>query len=220
MDEDEGNIGEGLGPDWEGVEEGVAVPIMRAVYARRRLTVVVPHQRLTSDGDISGMGFGDRSDAGISIMELGETELDGFGWELTVGFLADGDRTGAERALETWSSRVGYRRVWFPERIYEPGNAPNVCSRAGIDCPTCGHAWRGTGRRFWAQIWEVRLFPNLCPLCGCNLPQWRVQRRAAAATLDGTTLADELEEAQDRLGPIGRPIPRARRRPPRGPKRS
>ena len=181
--EDESELEEeAIDPELDGWERGVAVPIMRATYAQGLLTVVVPRQRLLNDGDITGMSFDARSDAGVSIIELGETELDGFGWELTVGFLAEGNRARAERAIQIWSARVGYRRVWFPDRIYEPGRPPRPHTVAMMDCPTCGHPWRGRGRRFWRQVWDVRLFPNLCPLCGGTLPQWRlVPRRGPAA---------------------------------------
>jgi hypothetical protein len=50
---------------------------------------------------------------------------------------------------------------------------------ASVSCPTCGHRWHGRGRRFWRGVWAVRLFHNICPLCGGILPQWSVRVPAA-----------------------------------------
>ncbi len=164
-----------LGPDFEGVNQGVPVPLMRAVFAKRRLTVLGGRTSLFNDGSPGGMNFASRTRAGVSILELGETESEGFGWELTVGFLADGKRAGAEQALAIWAGRVGYRRIWLPDNVFEPPPAPPVRAIGSVGCPTCGHRWQGRGRRFWKQVWDIRLFPNVCPLCGATMPQWSVR---------------------------------------------
>jgi hypothetical protein len=211
-EDDEWEIEEEPHPDLDGIDQGVPPPMIRAVCRRNQLTVLPRREWMVDDAGFASTSLAERSEAGVSIIELAETELDGFGWELTVSFLAEGDRETAERMISTWSGRVGYRRVWFPDRIYEPPVPPRVRSQALVECPACRHTWHGRGRRFWHQVWEMRLFPPVCPLCGSTMPQWRVQRmpyitpaeraeRAAAmrerrrADRGLPTLAEELEQA-------------------------
>jgi hypothetical protein len=175
-EDDEWEIDSESHPDLEGIDQGVPAPIMRAICTPRTLTILANRAWMIDDAGFYSRNFDERSEAGISILELGETEMDGYGWELTVSYLAEGDRARAERAISTWAGRVGYRRVWFPDRIYEPGKPPRVSSQALVECPTCRHTWHGRGRRFWHQIWEFRMFPPACPLCGSTMPQWRVRR--------------------------------------------
>lgn len=66
-DEDE------LGPEYEGLTQGVAVPCMRAMFAKWRLTVLAHRADLLHDGSVGGMNLAGRSEAGVSTIGLGET---------------------------------------------------------------------------------------------------------------------------------------------------
>ena len=197
---------EALGPEFDGIREGVPIPIMRAVYAHRRLTVVCGRAGLTDEGSVNGMNFDDRTAAGVSILELGETQAQDGGWDLTAGFLADGRREVAERRLLRWAGLVGYSRVWLPDRLVEPPERPPVNSTATVGCTACGHRWHGRGRRFWQMVWSERIFPNVCPLCGVTLAQWSVQtpRRVRSDKAEGNASQPHIEHrtqaARSRMG--------------------
>jgi hypothetical protein len=95
--------------------------------------------------------------------------------ELLVRFHAAGRmRDEAERVLLEWASRVGYRRVWFPDRMVEIEPSPEQIGRASVRCPTCRAGWADSSPEFWLSVRKQGAFPMWCALCGCELPQWTV----------------------------------------------
>ncbi len=96
-----------------------------------------------------------------------------------------GDSPGARHALGGWAREVGYRRVWLPDDVVElPGPAP-VEEVADVRCTGCRGVLCDTGEHFWEHVRASGRFPTACPLCGCDLPQWRVRVRQT----DGVRLA-------------------------------
>jgi hypothetical protein len=104
--------------------------------------------------------------------------------EFSVRFHAAGRlREEAERVLLEWASRVGYLRVWLPDRMIEIEPSPAQIGTASVRCPTCRARWADSTPDFWLSVREQGAFPMWCPLCGCELPQWTVSadRRGATA---------------------------------------
>ena len=80
----------------------------------------------------------------------------------------------AEATLEAWAAPLGYRRIWFPERVVEPEAEPTL-ARASVTCPVCTCEWSDSGPDFWAAVREQGWFPTSCFGCGASLPEWSVE---------------------------------------------
>jgi hypothetical protein len=119
----------------------------------------------------------DRGRAGVAIADVAVLrDDDGRVDEAVVHFLT-GDSPGARGALRDWAGRVGYRRVWLPDDVVElPGPAPDD-QVADVRCTGCRVLLCDTGGQFWGHVRSAGRFPTACPLCGCDLPQWRVRSR-------------------------------------------
>ena len=93
--------------------------------------------------------------------------------EALTHFLA-GDRPAARSAIEAWARDVGYRRLWFPDAVVElPGPGEG---QAETRCRSCGVRLCDAGADFWQRVRRAGRFPAACPLCGADLPQWRVRQ--------------------------------------------
>jgi hypothetical protein len=127
---------------------------------------------LASGGPI-GMLLAARGRAGVAIADVAVTREDGVAVEAIVRFLA-GDREPARDALAMWARDVGYRRLWLPDETVElPGPAEGL---AETRCGGCGGRFVDGDPGFWAVVRSTGCFPTLCPLCGGDLPQWRVRQ--------------------------------------------
>jgi hypothetical protein len=102
--------------------------------------------------------------------------------EALVRFLA-GDSAGARAVIVDWAGVVGYRRVWFSDELVElPGPVEGV---ADTRCSGCAARFVDAEPGFWAHVRTAGRFPAMCPLCGGDLPQWRVREaRPALAARD------------------------------------
>jgi hypothetical protein len=115
-----------------------------------------------------------RKRAGVAIADLTLTGEDDS--ELIVRFLSEGRaREEAERVLCTWARRVGYRRMWFPDRVVTLDGPSEIVSSAEVRCRVCGSRWHDSTPDFWEIVRNQGSFPKWCFICGWELPQWDVQ---------------------------------------------
>jgi hypothetical protein len=155
-------------------------PTYRATIRNGRLTVTGWAPWLARGGPLGSLlRARERADVAIADLTIhGEDDE-----ELSVRFHAAGRmREEAERVLLEWASRVGYRRVWLPDRMIEIEPAPEQIGTASVRCPTCRAQWADSGPDFWLSVREQGAFPSWCPLCGCELPQWTVSTDRRGAT--------------------------------------
>ena len=171
--------------DWEELmselEEG---PTFRVTIAGPRLTLIRWFPSLIPRNCPAGNLFRPREQAGVTIADLTVEQAEA-GRELSVTYLVDGGGVAAERLLIRWAGLVGYTRVWLPDRVVEPAT-PTALGRARVECPSCGADWEDSSAEFWAQVHSDGHFPNSCPLCAGDLPQWwlvpaRAKRRRGPA---------------------------------------
>jgi hypothetical protein len=112
-----------------------------------------------------------RGRAGVAIADLTVVTEGDLATEAIVRFLA-GDTPAARGAITAWASDVGYRRLWLPGEIVPlPGPAEG---RAETRCSGCSQRFADDAPGFWASVRSAGRFPAMCPLCGSDLPQWRV----------------------------------------------
>lgn len=148
-------------------------PTYRATVRKGRVMLTNWANWLASGGMWNGM-LDARSRAGVTIADItivGEDDSD-----VLVRFLSDGrSREDATAALCDWAERVGYRRIWFDDRLEVIlDDEPAVIGKAKVRCQTCGSRWQDSTPEFWAMVREMGTFPRWCMLCGCELPQWDV----------------------------------------------
>jgi len=164
----------------EEIDLGVPQGMYRATVSGSRIQLVSLGALLAGTDSPVGTMFAEVEEAGVTIADLATSGDDDSG-ELTVTFLAAGD-PGAEEALTRWAGLVGYRRIWFPDRVVDVGNGPRFMDKASVTCPGCRHVWTGGGRGFWIGIMSRRAFPAFCLLCGGDLPQWELLPRPTYTT--------------------------------------
>jgi hypothetical protein len=127
-----------------------------------------------------------RGRAGVAIADLTVVRDGDLAAEAIVRFLA-GDGAAARAAITAWARDVGYRRLWLPGALVAlPGPAEG---RAETRCSGCAARFADEAPGFWAGVRAAGRFPAMCPLCGGDLPQWRVRRGEPA---DGAPRADPL----------------------------
>lgn len=102
----------------------------------------------------------------------------------------------AAGTLLDWAARVGYRRVWLPDRVVELDALADV-SWATATCPTCGARWEDGGPDFWQRVRDHGWFPANCLACGGSLPEWSVPAECQA---DGPG-ADSPQDTKSRRTP-------------------
>jgi hypothetical protein len=133
-----------------------------------------------------------RGRAGVAIADVTVVRDGDLVTEAVVRFLT-GDGPGPRAAIANWARDVGYRRLWLPDDLIElpgPAEAP-----AETRCTGCGARFVDGAPGFWAGVRAAGRFPAMCPLCGGDLPQWRVKASDPA----------EGPWRRDRLARSGRP---------------
>lgn len=149
-------------------------PSYRATFRRGQLTVLPFFQSMVVMGPSTGH-FRSREKAGAVIADL--TSHSGSpGDELSVAYRARGRHLAeAEARIVEWAASVGFHRLWFPDRLVELAATAGGDDVASVKCTTCGQAWSDGGNQFWEMIVQQHAFPTFCPLCGADLPQWRLK---------------------------------------------
>ena len=163
------------------IKIGVPQPTFRATIQGERIQLISSGLSLAEADNPLGTLFEGVERAGVTIADLFDSGDEGSERELTVTFLAEGDPR-AEETLTEWAALVGFRRIWFPDRVAEVAEGPVLSSKAAVDCPSCRHRWSGGGRDFWLEVTERRAFPVMCPVCGSDLPQWKLVPRPSYST--------------------------------------
>jgi hypothetical protein len=148
-------------------------PKYRATYRGKRLTVVPFFSNLVERGPAFEW-FQKRERAGTVIADLTEHESVG-GDELSITYRTAGrNRQAAELALAEWAATVGYRRLWLADGLLELEAIASDEDTASVKCMTCGHVWSDSGQQFWSMVVGQHAFPWTCTMCGCDMPQWRL----------------------------------------------
>lgn len=182
-----------------GGEDEPESPTYRATIRKGRLMVTGWAPWMARGGPLGSL-LRARERAEVVIADLtihGEDDK-----ELSVRFhAAGGKRDEAERVLLEWASRVGYRRVWFPDRMIEIEPSPEQIGRASVRCPTCRAQWTDSSPDFWLSVRKQGAFPMWCALCGCELPQWsvRADRRGATAGRCAGSARRRASDSGDRM---------------------
>ena len=154
-------------------------PDFRLTIRRESVLAIDWHPWLTSGGPMTAMLHA-RGRAGVAIADVTVVHDDEVAVEAIVRFLT-GDSPRARVAITRWATEVGYRRLWLPGDVVAlPGPAEAF---AETRCNGCAVRLCDEGPEFWDHVREVGRFPVSCPLCGADLPQWRV-RQTSAATSD------------------------------------
>ena len=152
-------------------------PDFRLTVHRRKLLAIDWHPWLVSGGPMTAM-LQERGRAGVAIADVSVVHEDEVATEAIVRFLA-GDGPAARDAIATWAGDVGYRRLWLPGDVVElPGPTEGM---ADTRCNGCCARLCDDGPEFWGHVRAVGRFPAGCPLCGADLPQWRVRQTSAPA---------------------------------------
>jgi hypothetical protein len=93
--------------------------------------------------------------------------------ELIVCTLGSGDLPMfAVNSLVAWAKKTGYSRFWFPDRLVDIDEGPDPDEAAHVQCPSCRTTFHRGGAGFWLAVVEHGYFPDLCEVCGGQLPQW------------------------------------------------
>lgn len=150
--------------------------VLRVTIVNGRITMTPWHPGLAEGGPL-GNFFRLRERDAVAIADLRILYMEDGERELVVEFMAAGPaRLAAERALRSWASQIGYRRVWFPGGPVDLSRDGPPPGTAAVVCPTCQAEWIDSSPGFWLGNHRLGHFPLDCPLCGNGLPQWTVSR--------------------------------------------
>jgi hypothetical protein len=146
-------------------------PDYRLTVRRGAVRAIDWNPWLASGGPM-GMLLAARGRARVAIADVTVVRDGDLAAEAVVRFLA-GESEEAREALAVWARDVGYRRLWLPGELVElPGPAEGV---AETRCSGCAARFADGAPSFWAGVRSSGRFPAMCPLCGGDLPQWRVK---------------------------------------------
>jgi hypothetical protein len=150
-------------------------PDFRATITPGELRVIDWGPWLVDSGPLAE-AFRGRARKGVSIADLTVVRDDGEDApvaEVIVAFRA-GDTAAARGQLAAWAATVGYRRIWLPGDVREL--IPDAGGFARTRCSCCAKRWATGETEFWLAVRAAGRFPAICPLCGSDLPQWRVRQ--------------------------------------------
>ena len=114
MDPDDFDLDDIFGSGDEDQPEQLEPPTLRITIRGRRLTVEPWAPYLWTEGPIGDL-IRQRAAGGVSVADDWITGEDAK--ELIIRYLAAPDRARADRRIIGWAESVGYRRVWFPDRL-------------------------------------------------------------------------------------------------------
>ena len=149
-------------------------PDFRLTLRRGGVLVVDWHPWLTTGGPLMTM-LRARGRAGCAIADVSVVrDEDEVATEAIVRFLAG----SAPEAVVDWARDVGYRRVWLPGDVVDlPGPREG---EAETRCSGCRVRLSDGTPEFWEHVRGLGRFPASCPLCGADLPHWRVRQTPGA----------------------------------------
>ena len=149
------------------------LPDFRLTVCRGTVLAIDWYPWLTTAGPLMTLLHA-RGRAGVAVADVTVVREDEVAAEAIVDVLT-GDGPRARETIAAWARDVGYRRLWFPDAPVElPGPFEGD---AETRCNGCGVRMRDNGREFWAHVRELGRFPAACPLCGADMPQWRVRQK-------------------------------------------
>lgn len=152
-------------------------PNFRATIALRRVTLVIWGPWLAAGVQLPAL-LRQRGDHDSMLADLSVLEDDrGIARELVVDVLS-GDSPEARYSLLRWATAAGYERVWLPDDVVEIGDDSLIGGLARTRCRTCGARFESASADFWVVVRCSGAFPVTCSLCGADLPQATVRRRA------------------------------------------
>jgi hypothetical protein len=144
-------------------------PDFRLTVRRRTVLAIDWNPWLVDGGPMTTM-LVQRGRAGVAIADVIVVHEDEVATEAIVRPLAGDGRD----AIVAWARDVGYRRLWLPGEVVElPGPSEQL---AETRCNGCAVRLSDDGPQFWEHVRAVGRFPAACPLCGADLPQWRVRQ--------------------------------------------
>lgn len=151
-------------------------PDYRLTVRRGAVRAIDWNPWLASGGPM-GMLLAARGRAGVALADVVVVREGDLATEAIVSFVA-GESDSAGDTVAAWARDVGYRRVWLPNAVVElPGPAEG---RAETRCGGCAARFADATPGFWERVRSAGRFPAMCPLCGGDLPQWRVTREPGA----------------------------------------
>jgi hypothetical protein len=147
-------------------------PDYRAVLRRNQLYLAPWLPSLIGPGPLNE--FIDRgASRGVFLVDITALEAPDGERECIVAAVARPLSEQAKQRICGWAGDVGYRRIWFDDAFAElPDASPE--RTAETRCASCGASWVDKGTDFWLLVRALGAFPFTCPLCGHDLPQWRV----------------------------------------------
>jgi hypothetical protein len=160
----------------------VRVPDFRATIRSTQVRLVDWGPHLARSGPLQTLLHA-RGRAGVGIADLTIVRDDELADELIAEFLA-GDARAHRESLRRWAAAVGYRRAWFPGEVVEL--EPRAGGAATTTCTGCRARLTDSDPRFWLSVRRTGRFPAICPLCGCDLPQW--------STMSDRAVSERLNE--------------------------
>ena len=151
-------------------------PDFRLTIRRDTVLAVDWHPWLVSGGPMTTM-LRARGRAGVAIADVTVLREDDVATEAVVRFLAgDGRRRAppspAGRAMSATGGCGSRTRWWSCPARRRVRPRPAVAAARARLCDG--------GPEFWQHVRAVGRFPATCPLCGADLPQWRVCQRSPA----------------------------------------
>ena len=168
-------------------------PNYRATITPRRLTLVMWGPWLAAGVPLLALlrqrGHDEPMLADLSVLE----DDRGIARELVVDVLG-GDSPDGRSSLLYWATAAGYERVWLPDDVVEIGDDSLIGGLARTRCRTCGGRYESSSADFWVTVRCNGAFSVTCSLCGADLPQATVRRRAGfrgpVTRRNATTIVD------------------------------
>ncbi len=91
--------------------------------------------------------------------------------DLIVEVVCLGSQEGLDAIVE-WAELAGYKRVWLPGKLVELDPDPAPQGQLHTRCTGCRGRLVEAAESLTSFSRVYGFFPLVCPLCGCDMPQW------------------------------------------------
>lgn len=173
-------------------------PDFRVTYRRGRLQLINFFGTMADDGPAISF-FAQRARSAVTIADLTRHQNEDGPEDLSVVYRARGrNHEAAQEAITDWAETVGFGRVWFPDYVVALEPRLGTANVARVKCPNCVQSWSAGGCSFWLTVWRAKRFPNICPLCGGDLPQWAVDDEGRNRGKDPSSWGDPTTRGKPR----------------------